>query len=120
MADLQGLVPLAAGREADLVSYALGVLEGLPAGDRLCHGDFHPGNLMGTWEAPVVIDWGNASRGEPLADVARTEFLHRLAAPPAGTPVAFRALIGVGRSLLARRYLAVYRRARPVDSGELR
>ena len=108
---------------ADLASYALDVLDvldGLPAGDRLCHGDFHPGNMMGTWEALVVIDWGEASRGDPLADVARTELLHRLAAPPPGTPAAFRALVAGGRTLFARSYLAAYRKARPVDNGELR
>jgi aminoglycoside phosphotransferase (APT) family kinase protein len=35
--------------------------------------------------SPVVIDWGDATRGDPLADVARTELLHRLGEPPPGT-----------------------------------
>src|SRR4029077_4433982 len=94
-----------------LASYALATLETLPQGDRLCHGDFHPGNIIGTWEALVVIDWGDASRESPLADVARTELLHHLAAPPAGTSAVFVTLMAAGRRLLARRYLAVYRRA---------
>jgi aminoglycoside phosphotransferase (APT) family kinase protein len=105
---------------ADLASYALDVLDRLPTGDRLCHGDFHPGNMMGTWETLVAIDWGDASRGDPLADVARTELLNRLAAPPPGTPAPIRALAALGRSLFAGRYLAAYRKARPVDRGELR
>ena len=117
--ELRQRIEQASALPGDLASYALSLLDGLPVGEKLCHGDFHPGNMMGTWEAPVVIDWGDASRGEPLADVARTELLHRLAVPPQDTPAAFRALIVMGRSLLARRYLAVYRRARPVDRGQL-
>jgi aminoglycoside phosphotransferase (APT) family kinase protein len=103
----------------ELASYALGILDTLPEGDRLCHGDFHPGNIIGTWKALVVIDWGDASRGDPMADVARTELLHRLGAPPPGTPAPFVALMKIGRRLLARRYLAVYRRASPVDPNQL-
>ena len=53
----------------------LGVLACLPDGDRLCHGDFHPGNVLVTARGPVIIDWVDASRGNPLADVARTSVL---------------------------------------------
>src|SRR6266581_1668189 len=71
--ELRQRIELAPILRTDLASYALDVLDGLPAGDRLSHGDFHPGNMMGTWETLAVIDWGDASRGDPLADVARTE-----------------------------------------------
>jgi aminoglycoside phosphotransferase (APT) family kinase protein len=91
----------------------------LPRGDRLCHGDFHLGNLLGGWDAPVVIDWGDAARGDPLADVARTELLHRLGEPPPGTSGMLLALIPIGRRTLAHRYLSVYRRRREVDEARL-
>jgi aminoglycoside phosphotransferase (APT) family kinase protein len=39
-------------------------------GDRLVHLDLHPMNVMITAAGPVVIDWTNAARGEPLLDVA--------------------------------------------------
>src|SRR5207244_2376431 len=45
--ELRQRIELAPILRADLASYALDVLDGLPAGDRLCHGDFHPGNMMG-------------------------------------------------------------------------
>lgn len=51
----------------------LDLLDSLPDGDRLCHGDFHPGNVMrrnGTGEL-VILDWYRAMTGHPLADVAR-------------------------------------------------
>jgi aminoglycoside phosphotransferase (APT) family kinase protein len=95
------------------------MLDGLPRGDRLCHGDLHPGNILGSLAAPAVIDWGDATRGDPVGDVARTVVLHRFAALPPGSPSSLRALAGVGRRLLVGRYLATYRRSRPVGRDAL-
>jgi thiamine kinase len=39
---------------------------------RLCHGDLHPSNVILTHTGPVLVDWFDASRGDPVADVART------------------------------------------------
>ena len=47
-------------------------LAGLPDGDATLHGDFHPGNVLATTDGPRVIDWGEASQGDPAADIART------------------------------------------------
>ena len=57
--------------------YALARLEALPTGDVLCHGDFHLDNVLLTAGAPVVIDWIDATRGNPLCDVARAAILIR-------------------------------------------
>jgi thiamine kinase len=59
----------------------LRAMEALPDGDRICHGDFHAGNLLMTDSGPVVIDCIVAHQGNPLADVAQTcvamtEWLH--------------------------------------------
>ena len=89
---------------------SLRLLASLPAGDRLCHSDFHLGNLLGSWDAPVVIDWGWAARGDPASDVARSDLLQRIGALPPNTPALFRALAAVGRGLLSDRYLSHYRR----------
>src|SRR5262249_15504970 len=56
---------------------ALEQLAGLPEGAALCHGDFHPDNILLTARGPVVIDWSSASRGDPLGDVAWTSHLMR-------------------------------------------
>ena len=54
---------------------ALKALEGMPDCDRLCHGDFHPGNILLGQQGPIIIDWIDSSIGSPLADVARTSIL---------------------------------------------
>ncbi|MEJ8302356.1 phosphotransferase family protein [Saccharibacillus sacchari] len=50
-------------------------LQQLPDGKRLCHGDFHPGNMMENEQGWQVIDWIDATCGHPLYDVARTLLL---------------------------------------------
>ena len=59
----------------ELRNKVLARLEALPDGQNLCHGDFHPGNILITQRGPVVIDWMNACAGSPWADVARTHLL---------------------------------------------
>jgi aminoglycoside phosphotransferase (APT) family kinase protein len=39
---------------------------------RLCHGDLHPSNVIVTTDGPVLVDWFDASRGDRVADVARS------------------------------------------------
>lgn len=53
----------------------LACLGALPGGDRVCHGDFHPGNVLLKDKQAVIIDWIDAARGNPLADVARTSII---------------------------------------------
>jgi Ser/Thr protein kinase RdoA (MazF antagonist) len=44
----------------------------LPDGDALCHSDFHPANVLMSSPGEIIVDWIDACRGNPLADVART------------------------------------------------
>lgn len=53
----------------------LQMLEKLPNGNTLCHGDFHPANILIAHGQATVIDYMNLCRGEYLYDVARTVFL---------------------------------------------
>lgn len=61
--------------EEGLRSLALERLVSLPDGDSICHGDFHPDNIMMSDKGPVIIDWQTGVRGHPAADVARTVVL---------------------------------------------
>ena len=56
----------------------LGRLAGMADGDRLCHGDFHPVNVLGQNSQPMVIDWPDACCGDPAADVCRSYLLLKL------------------------------------------
>jgi uncharacterized protein (TIGR02172 family) len=60
---------------ARLRSKALAALETMPDGDRLCHGDFSPDNILVATQGEIIIDWTDASWGNPLADLARTTIL---------------------------------------------
>jgi uncharacterized protein (TIGR02172 family) len=59
----------------DLQRAVLRALETMPDGDRLCHGDLWPGNVLMSSRGPIIIDWICATRGNPLADVARSSVL---------------------------------------------
>ena len=50
-------------------------LVGLPDGGSTLHGDYHPGNILLSPDGPIIIDWGEASRGAVAADIARTLLL---------------------------------------------
>ena len=101
----------------DLRAFALSLLDGLPDGDAICHGDFHPGNIIDTAHGPQIIDWPNAARGDPDADYARTRLVLRLGDPPPGTSPVLRYLIGVMRGVFLRRYDAAYRGIREPDDA---
>jgi predicted Ser/Thr protein kinase len=51
------------------------ILDRLPSGTTLCHGDFHPGNIIESGKKHYVIDWSSASIGSPLFDIAHTYLL---------------------------------------------
>lgn len=45
-------------------------LNSFPESDKVCHGDFHPINLLFNNNDVFIIDWLGATRGDPLADAA--------------------------------------------------
>lgn len=96
-------VPLPSGMKEALLE----VLAQLPDGNALCHGDFHPGNIIVSTRGPIAIDWLMAKRGNPMADVTRTSLILRVGTPP-GVGAVSRRLINVGGSLANSVYLKRY------------
>lgn len=68
-------------------------LDSLPKHYNLCHGDFHPSNIIITADGtPYIIDWAHATQGNASADVATTYLMFYLE----------------GREQLAEKYLKLY------------
>ena len=97
---------------------ALECLAGLPDGDSICHGDFHPDNIIMTKSGPVIIDWSDGVIGRPAADVARTVVLVESGAPLVG--MIRRGVIGVARRVFLSFYLREYFRLTGMTRDEVR
>ena len=95
------------------------LLKQLPAGDRLCHGDFHPGNIIKTKEDYIVLDWMTAASGCPGMDVARTALLMKDAALPGNIPLFIRVIINVMRGRMLKDYLRYYKRHSGMTQEEI-
>jgi len=63
------------GLDERLRKRVLAVLARLPDGDRLCHGDFHPENILLEGRKEIIIDWVDATAGSAPVDVARTTII---------------------------------------------
>lgn len=54
-------------------------LDGMPKHNKLCHGDFHPANIIVAEDGtPFIIDWSHATKGNASADAAITYINFRL------------------------------------------
>ncbi len=93
------------------------LLDSLPDGNQLCHGDFHPGNVIVTKRGPVIIDWMTATKGVACGDVARVSILLEAAKLPAGTPMRW-TLERVRKPFLGI-YIKTYFQLRPAGKNSL-
>lgn len=81
-------VDVSLARALDLLPARVGTL-------RLCHGDMHPSNVILGRDGPVIVDWFDASRGDRVADVARSSLLLDGANTPRHLPGADRGTLNV-------------------------
>jgi len=102
---------LADGEKDRIVKY----LHALPDGSQLCHGDYHPDNVM-CGDRFFVIDWMNAVSGNAAGDVARSVLLLRFGTLPDDMPALLRSFFSFARSRMLSRYEAAYRK----ETGMLR
>ena len=104
---------------AELKQGVLQRLEQLPDGLAICHGDYHPGNLVMTSHGPVVIDWMSACRGNPVADVARTTLMFRMARVPEYYSSETQQAVDLARRSFYEAYLSAYLARRPFPVDEI-
>jgi tRNA A-37 threonylcarbamoyl transferase component Bud32 len=117
----RGLARLALSEPA-LAEWVGRIAAHLPEGDALCHGDFHPGQLMFAGDRYAAFDWSGAKRGDPLFDYARTRVLLSLGEPPPGSPLTLTLLAKIGRRVLISSYVRSYERhtAQRIDEVRVR
>ena len=92
-----------------------------PVDTVVCHGDFHPLNVVfdAASGAAMVVDWTDVTVDDPHSDIARTAVLFRCAAIAGSSGVERVALRLIG-PILARMYLKAYRQRRAFDPERLR
>jgi thiamine kinase-like enzyme len=76
----------------------------LPSGNKICHMDFQPGNIMLNENGYQVIDWSEAVRGSPVADIAMTSLMLSMAETAPGTSLLLRIIIPIFRKAIEKRY----------------
>ena len=114
---LENGIRTAAALSAQTKEAVLEALAELPDGRAVCHGDFHPDNIIMSSRGPIIIDWMDVTQGNPLADVARTCLLLRMGEVPSF--MARRWLINSVRALFHSIYLRRYLRLRPGSREEI-
>ena len=89
-----------------------------PEGPSICHGDFHPLNVLHDGgKVTGILDWGGLTLAEPAYDVGNTLVL--ISIPYKHVAPSMDGYASVDFDLMAERYLAAYRAQRPLDSTNL-
>jgi len=82
----------------------------------LCHGDFHPWNvLIEDGAISGIIDWANFHVAPAEYDLARSVVI--LTEAPVSLPLPLQSAVRAVRRPIARSYLAHYRRLRPINDS---
>ncbi len=90
-----------------------------PAQAAICHGDFHPLNILAEDGKPTgVIDWPNVVIAEPSMDVGSA--IANISTVPIGLPSPLRAAGRAAIGAALRRYERAYRARRPLDEQAVR
>lgn len=84
----------------------------------LCHGDFHPDNILITKDKPIIIDWMTATKGNLLTDIARTSIMFKFGIVPNKTYIE-RKIIDFIRNRFYLEYLEHYMRISGVNIKQI-
>jgi uncharacterized protein (TIGR02172 family) len=86
------------------------LLDQLPDRQSICHGDFHPENVLITKSGPMVIDWMTACSGSPWADVARTSLILTIGVQAAANqiPLFLRMMVRLYHHFYLQRYRSLH------------
>jgi thiamine kinase-like enzyme len=102
----------------DIKNFVYGLLNQLPDGDRLCHGDFHPGNILIKDGNPYIIDWCGATKADPISDVAHTYLLFKNVPRIPGSSWLSFEILNLAGLLSAKTYLKEYQKKHDIDLNQ--
>jgi len=91
----------------------------LPDGNKLCHGDFHPENIICDNDKLYIIDWMTGMQGAMAADVARTEMILRNADIPGKTSFFIKILNKIVSNMVANIYVKKYCKISGIKLNEI-
>lgn len=94
-------------------------LNELPRKRQLCHGDPNPGNFLLRGDEVVVVDWNNATLGNPEADLAEYVLMLRYARLPPHIPPAVADLLDASRESSIRIFIEEYERLSGIGAAEI-
>lgn len=110
-ANLSGLMPVLSWLQANHPGTAQRVA--------ICHGDFHPLNIMANaGHVTGVIDWANVVVAQPEMDVASA--VANITTAPFDVPKAMRPVLRMVIKSALKSYVQGYRAKRPLDESALR
>ena len=103
----------------DIKDIILSGIDVLPDGNKLCHGDFHPDNILTSGGNKHVIDWMTATSGNPCSDLARTKILFQYGALPEEKSRMEKMITSYGRNILLKEYLKEYLKNSTIKREEI-
>lgn len=104
--------------DKELIDFVLRVYESLPSGNNLCHGDFHPGNILMQNGECYIIDWSGVYRGHFLSDVAHSFLLMKVVPKIPGQNSLSHSMMSAAGRRIANTYLKDILRLQSFDFSE--
>lgn len=78
--------------------------------NKICHGDFHPDNILMSNNKPIIIDWLNCKKGNPKLDFARSYILINYGSLPSKISMLEKIFVQLIRKLLLFNYIKRYKK----------
>ena len=116
---LKRMIGLSADRLGEYYPRIIRRLECMDDHTNLCHGDFHPGNVIVRDGKFVTIDWMNAYSGSRISDAARTYLMFVSPFLPDEVPFLLKVIIRISKPWIGRTFLNEYLKISGIDRKEL-
>lgn len=94
-------------------------LNQLKDGTRLCHGDYHPDNIILSERNEWIIDWMTGMEGNPAGDVARTYLILKFGRLSEKTPRFISDIAARIRNQLSKKYMDEYLKSSGINKNEI-